>query len=430
MAKKPDATQLAVDRIIERLEQRRSLGDDHYPVPRGTLLSEVLGDAEPGLATKLPRNRAFKQRVALSHPTHPDAPLTLLEDVQRLAASPQLFAFATAQAGGDPPWVLAELAKQVGTNIRPQFAECLQQRLREGTTQELVAHADDQLAARLLRILANRFARPDASPTTLSELARDMNLDPIRQQARIKRAAGRPAFAGHTVALRPKTLDAPLVPTAQAQRLATAPQTLPYLLRTARTASKHLFTVAELAKKAPAELRPPIEQHARDMVDRGSLAPQVIAVRDGKRIKFFLLDDLEPLTLRRRLEEVLGSGDAARDASLSETPAAAEAATNVAAPAAISHSPARAESFPSEFSSAFERLDRAAGSYNQVSLAALRQALPEWPREAFDSALLELRRSGQYALSGLQNRFGISPTEQQAGIQEGGHLLLYVSQKR
>lgn len=51
------------------------------------------------------------------------------------------------------------------------------------------------------------------------------------------------------------------------------------------------------------------------------------------------------------------------------------------------------------FDRAFRRLDAARGSNNHVTLAALRAALPDVPRETFDRELNELRRMRRYTLS-------------------------------
>jgi hypothetical protein len=75
-------------------------------------------------------------------------------------------------------------------------------------------------------------------------------------------------------------------------------------------------------------------------------------------------------------------------------------------------------------------LDAASGSHNQVGLRSLRIALPAWERSAFDARLARLRQAGEYTLSGMQNRGGVSVEEQEAGIREGGVLRIYLSRLR
>jgi hypothetical protein len=83
--------------------------------------------------------------------------------------------------------------------------------------------------------------------------------------------------------------------------------------------------------------------------------------------------------------------------------------------------------FEPAFTQAFQRVDRLKGSHNFVSLVDLRRELPV-SREAFDGGLRSLRRAGKYSLSAAEGRHGISPEERDAGIEEEGTLLLYVSQ--
>jgi hypothetical protein len=85
--------------------------------------------------------------------------------------------------------------------------------------------------------------------------------------------------------------------------------------------------------------------------------------------------------------------------------------------------------FASAFTAAFERLDRQRGGHNFVSLVDLRRELPDFDRPTFDAGLARLRRSGQFTLSAAEGRYGITPAEQEAGIREGGTLLLFVARR-
>lgn len=95
--------------------------------------------------------------------------------------------------------------------------------------------------------------------------------------------------------------------------------------------------------------------------------------------------------------------------------------------AAISALVATAKPLPTAdtFDAAFERLDRATGSHNFVSLVDLRRAMP-WDRATFDAELKRQRRAGRYTLAAAEGRHGVTAEEREAGILEGGTLLLYV----
>ena len=68
------------------------------------------------------------------------------------------------------------------------------------------------------------------------------------------------------------------------------------------------------------------------------------------------------------------------------------------------------------------------GGHNFVSLVELRQAIA-CDRAAFDAELRKLRIAGQYTLSAVEGRDGITPEQQQAGILEEGSLMLNVHRK-
>jgi hypothetical protein len=97
-------------------------------------------------------------------------------------------------------------------------------------------------------------------------------------------------------------------------------------------------------------------------------------------------------------------------------------------PAPRPEGPRPAGDFARAFDEAFERLDRAAGAHNYVSLVDLRRAVPV-DRQTFDTALGDLRRAGRYTLSAAEGRHGVRPEEREAGIVEDGAVLLYVSRR-
>lgn len=85
-----------------------------------------------------------------------------------------------------------------------------------------------------------------------------------------------------------------------------------------------------------------------------------------------------------------------------------------------------AEKFSARFRMAFAKLDRDNGSHNFVSLVDLRRDLACFSREVFDEGLRQLRIAREFSLSTAEGRYGISEEQRDAGINEGGRLLLYV----
>ncbi len=440
MAKKEDPIPPIVQRLRTRLAERRVLGANHYPVPLDRLLDEALAPEEAALLEKILRSRPFKEAIIRGHAGKLSAPVALAEDAERLATSDALLEFARCHTLGDSPWLITDVAKQVPAALRKRFTSYFKPRAARGELPGIAATSDDRVASQLARAAQQHFQSADARPTTLADLAQTAGYHPTREQAKIKKAAARPAFADQFYMVRDKALDAPLLPRDAVERLVAAPETLRYLLRAARTATKSLLLASDIAKKAAAPLRSRIEHAIQRTLDEQRLPEGLVAVRDGRKIKLCLIDDIEPPVLRRRLQ-----GATAHSAAPSPAPGSVPDRTSELTAARTNNAPqSRAEpsatpspaatatsanGFADAFDRAFGRLDQANGNYNQVSLYELRRALSEWTRETFDAELLKLRREGRYSLSGLQNRFGISPEEQAAGVEEGGHLLIYVSRK-
>jgi hypothetical protein len=86
--------------------------------------------------------------------------------------------------------------------------------------------------------------------------------------------------------------------------------------------------------------------------------------------------------------------------------------------------------FASAFERAFERIDRQHGDHNFVLLRALREALPDVPRDDFDAGLTALRLARRFTLEGSDGRHAQLVAEDlAAGVRDGGTLLVYASRR-
>ncbi|MFA5186361.1 MAG: hypothetical protein WC551_07800 [Patescibacteria group bacterium] len=67
---------------------------------------------------------------------------------------------------------------------------------------------------------------------------------------------------------------------------------------------------------------------------------------------------------------------------------------------------------------------------NLVSLASLREALPEYTRSEFDAGLDSLRDADLYMLQAFEGRHGqLSAEDRDGGIREVGRLFVYVCRR-
>jgi hypothetical protein len=275
--------------------------------------------------------------------------------------------------------------------------------------QKKAADPAAELAERLLRVLqAQRSLGGSAYPLRLHRLAE--LTDPLTPKSVILKAAGKKSFLQQVIVARAKELEAPLALAEDLSSLAASPLLLDFLLRQARTASNHLFSPADLRKKATSKLQKAFGEALTRQLDEGTLGPGVGWIMNRSK-KLFLLQDMHT----------------------SRPAAPPQPAPSAPPPPPVSQAlPADGTAvldFEPAFAAAFERLDRDQGGPNFVSLVQLRQALPV-PRAAFDEELQKLRRAGRYRLAAAEGRHGISAAEQEAGILEDGALLLFVSRNR
>lgn len=450
MARINPAAELAV-RCVTRLEELSRAGDD-YPIPLDRLVASQAGELPADVQAKALKHAVFKQRIVFGHARRPDAPVVLTGDVDRLTASRVYFEFVCGLSiENGPPWNLAELKKLVPKPLVASFERAVRDRAAAGDSTIALTH-DDWLRLRLLAALETSGGAAGASPRSLRSVAEQAGCQPLKNAAKLKKIVAGPAFAQRAATLLDKTLDTSVVPIAAARQLASHPASLATLLTAARTDKKRLLTVRELLKKASAAIRPFIQEHVAERLTAGGSLGAVGAIRDGKEYKLFLVQDVEPAALRQRLlHGDLAERDPAaaqrntertesRDASLTHdavsnaTLAPSDLAVSPVAPVACVSpvapvAPVARGDFATEFHAVFQRLDAASGQRNQVSLVPLRTALSAWSRDEFDAELQRLRVAGQYALSGLQSRGGITPEEQAAGIREAGLLRIYVSRR-
>ena len=260
-----------------------------------------------------------------------------------------------------------------------------------------------ELAEKLIRVLESNQT---AGPLTLEEAVQQA--DPLADLKTVMAAVGTKAFKDRAVVAKAKSarftaqqaVKAPMTLLEDVVRLAACPATLALALRVKRTATVHAFSVSELSAAIGAKLKPAFKECWNRRVEAGELPPEIAFVRI-RAPKLFQVDDLQPGPARRP------------SASSRETPSAIETPAD----------------FPTRFDATFREIDHRKGAHNFVSLVELRPAMSDVSRAAFDAGLRSLRQAGRYTLSAAESVQGIRPEDREAGIEEAGSLLLYVSRK-
>ncbi|WP_437973225.1 hypothetical protein WMF11_30410 [Sorangium sp. So ce295] len=261
---------------------------------------------------------------------------------------------------------------------------------------------------------------------TLAVTSKALTTREAKGRVLLSRAAGgkkKPA-PGATLVLLAEDLEA----VAQSDRL------LEVQLQSARTADAPAVDLAQLPKGLLPALGRAFKAALDQRIAERRLPRAIGALLGKKPLLFFLADAVLFLA-----DAVLpAAGAPARPAAIATDGAARRAAPDGAG-SAISNGPvtsaqsgpgAPAISFVDRFDAAFSSLDRASGRLNYVTLHALRAALPDVPRDTFDTELAALRRQRRYSLDPSDGRHHqMAEAERDAGIMEAGNLLVYVARR-
>jgi hypothetical protein len=418
-----DATAALAEKMVQELRRRRGQGGDAYPAR----LSQLAGLTEPPALAPTLRKALKKKPFAaemVAAANHPDAPLALVEDRERLAASPLLLEFALGLLckPGKEVHPVTRLLTKVDKSLRPDFEAVLQRHLAEDSLPATVGRLTVRnkvqlylrrlpppppphvtLAEKLVRALEGQYGQAGAPEfPTLKRLLQ--GADPAAKATVVKKALAEPIFRDRVVLALPRQPDSPLALSIDGARLAASAVLLETALDAVRTPQHQAVSLTDLKKKVVPALQQPFTASVARRLESDTLPPGVGCLRIKKTAHLF------------RLADVQASAAAAAPAPLST-------ATAPVTPSAV-----LAVDFARQFEEAFDRLDRRKGSHNLVSLVDLRPALPV-DRAAFDAGLLRLRREGRFSLSNAEGRHGLGPAEHAAGIVEEGNLLLYVSRK-
>jgi len=428
MPARKDAAGDLAEKLLQVLLAQRLLGPDSYPLPLRRLAELTDPAAPPDRIRKaIAKKKQFAGRVVLAQPKDFAAPVALVEDVDRLAASPLLLEFLLESVctPARPLVDLAQLRAQVSTRLKKPLESALRRQIQENTLPGSVSvvsvrekrkektclhlrryplprEPDEELAERLVRVLRESRAGGSDYPLSLGRLVQ--RAQPGADVALVTQAIARPLFQGEVVLALHKPKDLLASPAARAgdeDRLADSPLLLEAALLAARSAVKQVCTIAELKKKVIPALQQRFEDAVRRRIEVRSLPAAVgcLAQGKGKQLLFLM-----------------------RDVSTGASPRSPDSR-----PAAPAPAPAAVD-FARAFEDAFRRLEQQARMPNFVSLVDLRRTLA-CDRARFDAGLRQLRLAGRYTLSAAEGRHGLRPEEQEAGIVEDGALLLYVSRK-
>jgi hypothetical protein len=395
------------EQVLARLRTLRET--DGYPPALSDVLARVAPGVDDDLKAKLLADKELKAQLVVAIPGEDGSLVALAGDEERLGNSPALLEYAVGllSTPEKPLWPIAKVAGKLNKALRPAFEAAVEALIRENKLPASVVSAEvkgtphlrlrkyepprpagEVLAEKLVSAL-NAQRDGGEYPVLLENLVQGTGVNDAKV---VKAALAQPAFKDTTTSVPLPGVGGPLVAlAADRERLLADERLLEAALRVARSDNTQAVTVADLTKKVTKDAQAGFATALEKRLAETTLPKSIGSLRiKGKSYVFLLADVGTP------------------------PPPKKEEPTPV--------------DFGRLFDEAFARLDQQKGSHNLVSLVTLRQEVAV-DRATFDHGLRELRRAGRYSLSAAEGRDGISHEEREAGINEEGTLLLFVSRK-
>jgi hypothetical protein len=409
---KVDVVAKLAEKLLHTLEHQQSGGD--YPLTVARLAALTDPQATPEQVTKALGKKPFAARWIAASKKDANSPIALVEDGERLAASPLLLEFALGLvcSAEKPPQTPTKAVNKVDKVLRPAFKVALERQIDENALPAAVGvlivrgkpqlylkkfppkDPAEELSKKLVQTLIEQRERgSDAYPVPLNQLIEQTGVA-AKATAR-KQALGREPFRGQAILAMPSRPDTLVALASDSERLASSPALLHRVLNAVRTADNQAVALTDLKKKIGASLQGPFVESVNRHLSARALPDGIGVLMSKKKPLLFLLADIH----------------AAPPPRIEPKP-----------------SPHPSVDFAQRFDEAFARLERELGSHNHVNLAVLRRDVSV-ERAVFDAGLQQLRRAGRYSLSAAEGRHGISAEERDAGIHEDGSLLLFVSRR-
>ena len=313
---KPDPVADLAVKMIQTLERLRDQGDDVYPPTLMQVSALADPSAPPTLAAKALKKKPFAARFLAAN-KHPDSPVVLTEDAERLADSPRLLGFTlnllcTPQKRLHSP---ARLVAKVDKALKVAFASALQRRLADeslpATVGVVAVRGKPQLYLRtlpppavelsqkLIRTLETlRSEGENAYPLSVKDLI--VRTDPAAGPALVKEAMALPPFVGRTLTAAPRDPAAPLALTDDRDALVRSAVLLEYAVTHLRKPDHQAVALTDLKKKIAKPLQAAFEAAVVARIAAGKRSPAVGWLYIKKKPHLFLFADLNIAPLARR----------------------------------------------------------------------------------------------------------------------------------
>lgn len=414
--------------LIKALSAQKEAGDEHYPTRWVALLQAAGNSTSDDLIRRATATHPFARQARLL-PIDGETWVAFTDDVPAIIHSDTFLERLVQQtcSATAPEIKLSAVAKKLPKDLQQPFvdhwltsleadrAPSFASLLPAGTAKKRDVLIRDRrfpppelaLAESLVSILQRQKEIGNGSyPTTWQRL---LALTGATSTAIRDKAISTDIFQSRVICSLAGESDAPLALVGDEDQLAGSPELLVTLIKKLRTDDNQLVPIDKLTKVKG--IHPRLKTILPEMLEqkilRKSLPAGVGSLRVAKKSSLFLLSDLIGIT---------SVSTVPRETAAVSSPSGSAGATSTQ----------NAEQFAHDFDQAFAKLDGKLGLPNYASLVDLRPLLSQYPREIFDRELLKLRRSGQYALSLVEGRFGLSDEERAAClvVDHVPHLLV------
>lgn len=325
MPKKVDVAAELSAKMTRALEEQRGRGEE-YPTTLGRLHELADLEAPPELVLKAAGKPPLSQQAFVAKKKTLAAPVALREDLDRLAASPQLLEFALEALSviGSPPWPLNKVTGQLDRALHQSFETAIGRQIAEATLPESVTAIevrgkphlylkrqpppkppDVELAEKLLRTLREQRDRNVNYPLPLKQLIE--LADPGAAPDLVAKAIGNSTFTGATLPAAKKNLEAPVALKEDSDRLAASPVVLNFVLRATCTEAAPTAKLPKLKAKLDRGLRDPFERAVQEQIAENALPADVEWLPKAKALhpRWLPLPKAPEAALSERLVRVL-----------------------------------------------------------------------------------------------------------------------------
>jgi hypothetical protein len=304
----PDHLSLA-DQLLATLHQLREQ-PDRYPLTWSQLLHQAAPQAAPALVEKVLQDKSFKNDVVFALSNHPDSPVVLKGDEDKLVNSPRTLEFAVGlvSTAEKPIHPIKSIAAKLDKPVRDAVEQALAKHVEDKALPAGISTHDlkgrphlhlsqfppprdpvEDLVNGLLSALRT-YRDQGGPPVTLSSLL--ASVAGGSQDEIAKKALAQKGFSQAVLLAQPGNPHSLVALVEDRDKLLASPRLLEDVLGATRTADNQAVPIPELGKKLNKDLQGPFIERLEERAARGEQPAGVGCLRIKGRAHLFLVTDV------------------------------------------------------------------------------------------------------------------------------------------